>query len=235
MPRQPILAGERMSRTLSGWLVAAVCIILADTANAAMSGRSSGSAQRQPIASRLPDTAFQSDAAIFSRDNTKVAGSGARSRGQIALDLHRIRTRRPFQGTLRTDSDNASDDGIHLNLCGVIVAPPEAPPPFIFLSAETTRGPPRAGAQSPRLFDGARDRPAPHPCASFRSPGYPLHESSSARRATCPPIRTSVADKVSALGVAAGLSTKQNPTVHPQDQPEVQPSLTNSQNNTKES
>ncbi len=173
MPRQPILAGERMSRTLSGWLVAAVCIILADTANAAMSGRSSGSAQRQPIASRLPDTAFQSDAAIFSRDNTKVAGSGARSRGQIALDLHRIRTRRPFQGTLRTDSDNASDDGIHLNLCGVIVAPPEAPPPFIFLSAETTRGPPRAGAQSPRLFDGARDRPAPHPCASFRSPGVP--------------------------------------------------------------
>ena len=48
--------------------------------------------------------------------------------------------------------------------------------PIIFLSAETTRGPPWAGAQSPRLFDGARDRPAPHPCASPPPSEFPLHD-----------------------------------------------------------
>ena len=235
MPKRVTHAGERTSRALSRWLVATVCIIFAGTARAAMSGRRGGSAQCRPIASWQRNTAFQSDAAIFNPADTRVTSNCAMPWRHARVNHQRMRTGRFFQRDFPSDSSIAGDDCFQLSLWGVNVTPREALLPIIFLSAETTRGPPRAGTQSPRLFDGARDRPAPHPCASPPLSEFLLHESWSARNTTCPHIPASLAGKVSALGVGAGLSTKHSPTVYSQGQPEIQPSLAHSRNITKES
>jgi hypothetical protein len=213
----------------------AVCAMLAGATQPAMGGLIRSSAQSWSAASWLCDTVSPSDSASSNRDNLKLAGNSAMPSISALLRHYRIRSRRPFQSDLHNDLSVAGNDPIQRGCSDVIVAPRGAAQPVIFLSAETTRGPPWAGDQSPRLFDGARDRPAPHPCVGPPRSEFHLHDSSSATNATCPPIRSSLAGDARASLSAASLSTKRNQTVYSQDQHEIQPSLADSRNNTKES
>ena len=235
MPTQPTPAGARTSRALPGWLAAAVCVALAHTAHAATSVRSCSPTPCRTVATRLHHTVALSDFAVFNSADTRVTGGRAMPRSHALVSRPGIRTRRFFQGDHQHDSSIAGNHHVQLSLWGALVAPRDAVRPVIFLSPETTRGPPRAGAQSPLLCNGARDRSAPPLCAGPPPSEFILHDSSSARNATCLPIRTSLAGRMSASLVAASLSAKHHPGVHPQDQPDVQPALTNLRNNTKES
>src|ERR1019366_7339642 len=92
--------------------------------------------------------------------------------------------RRPSEWNSQNDFCVAGNDPTQLSLWGALVVPRDAVQPIIFLSAETTRGPPRAALQNPLLYDGARDRPAPHFCAGpppFESP-FPIYRRHATQR-----------------------------------------------------
>jgi hypothetical protein len=235
MPTKQTFAGAQTPRAPSAWSVVAVCAMLAGATQPAMSGLVRSSAQTQSVTSWLCDTVSPPDSASSNSDNLKLAGNSAMPSISARLRPHRIRARRPFQSDLHNGLRVAGNEPIQQGFSDIIVAPREAAQPVSFLSPETTRGPPWAGDQNPRLFDGARDRPAPHPCASPPPSEFHLHNSSPARNAACSPIRSLVAGRVSASFRAAGLATKHSRTVHSKDQHEIQPSLADSRYNTKES
>jgi len=108
---------------------------------------------------------------------TKVTHSGASPPNHAAVSRRRLGTRRLFQGTLHPAMREAGNGPRPVGLWGLIVAPREAVPAVGLLGAERTRGPPPDGDRTPRPFDGARDRPAPHTCASPPSPTVPPHPS----------------------------------------------------------
>jgi hypothetical protein len=235
MPEKLTHTGAQASRSPPVRLVIAVCPIMASATQPAMSSLIQSSAQCQIFTPEQCATISQSGSDSSNWDHTKFISNGTRRRIRAVLSLQRTRSRRPFQGTSQEGFSVAANDPFQQGWCVVSLAPREAVQPLIFLSPETSRGPPRAAAQSPRLLDVARDRPAPHPCASSPPSEFHLHISSLARKATCPPIRTSLAGNAAAPLAAASLSTKHNQTVHSQDPHEIQPSLTNSRNNPKDS
>jgi hypothetical protein len=148
------------------WWVIAVCAVLADTAHAGGSGRDCHSARCWTVVSCRCDRLAASDPAGSTRDDPAFTGNGAASRTNARLRHHRIRPRRPVQGDLHNAAGPPHDGHLRLSVSGVIAASREPLQPVILLSKETTRGPPRAGSQTPPLLDGARDRPAPPPCAT---------------------------------------------------------------------
>jgi hypothetical protein len=137
-----------------GWVIA-VCAVLADTAHAGVSGRGCGGARCHTVVSCRCDKVSDSAPAASTRDDPSFTGNCARSGSNARLRHHRIRSRRAFQGDLRNAVGVAHDCHLHPTTCGVSVAPREALPLVILLTAETTRGPPGTGAHILRLFDGA--------------------------------------------------------------------------------
>ena len=171
------LAGVKMPCAPSVWLVAAVCAMQAATTPTGISGLIRGSAPCPRVASRRGDTVSPSGSARWELDSASFADNCAMPQLNAWWGHHRLRARRPFQGNWQSDFGMVPNEPIQPRVGGVSVAPREAVPPVIFLSAETTRWPPRAGDQYPRLFDGARDRPAPPPCASLTPAKFYLHGS----------------------------------------------------------
>jgi hypothetical protein len=147
-----------------GWVIA-VCALLADTAHAGVSGRGCGGARCHTVVSCRCDKVSDSAPAGSTRDDPSLTGNCARSGGNARLRHHRIRSRRAFQGDLQNAVGVAHDDHLHSTTCGVSVAPREAVPPVILLTAETTRGPPGTGAHILCCFDSAGP-PGPYFCAA---------------------------------------------------------------------
>jgi hypothetical protein len=160
------VAGAHTSRVPSGWLAAAACVMLAHTAHAVMSVRSRSSAQCRTVALRRRDTVSSSETAISNSGDARLAGNCAIPRSHLLVSRDRTRTRRAFQLHSQNDLSIGANDHLQLSLWGAIVAPREPVQPVIFLSAETTRGPP----------------PAPYRCASpfLLILPFPIHP----RRAT---------------------------------------------------
>jgi hypothetical protein len=149
--------------TTAVWLSLAICAMLADTAHATMSSRICGSRPCQRGVSGLCNRASPLDPAGPNGDDTSLLADWARHRSNAILNHNRVRPRRPLPVQFQNAVGVADNGHLQPRVCGVIVSPRVLVKPVVFLCAERTRGPPRVGAQSPRVLDGARDRQAPFP------------------------------------------------------------------------
>ena len=170
----------------SGWLVAAICIMLGFIAHRGISARGPGNAQYRPVASAPRGAVLTSDA-VVRNPGALCTGNRAMSRDDGVVRLRRTRTKRSLHGDCQNDCGLAGNAYIPLSQWAVTVRLGDVVPPAIFLSAETTRGPPSV----------------PYQCASVFSSGFPLPDPSSARHAACPTRTSSLTRSVSASFVAA--------------------------------
>jgi hypothetical protein len=168
------------------WLIA-VLAVLAASGQAGTSSRDCASARCSIMVSCRCHRVSASEAGGSSRHGPTLTGDCARFPRNARLDQPRMRCRRPAPGHFPSAVSVAGNSRLQLSECSVIVAPREAVQPLIFLLAERTRGPPWLGAQRPRLFDGARDRPAPPLCATPPPSGFYFPSLSSVPNASAVP------------------------------------------------
>ncbi len=168
------------------WLVIAVCALIGATAHASISSTNpsrfiiSADALAKSCASPMPLKTAPAEAEFASRVRRDAAVVCGKRGGVVSAAISGPTRHADFGAFVvgRVPSLTRRDDAAGSSQTSRAVRP------VIFLGAATTRGPPCAGDQSPRLFDGALDPPAPHFCAAPPFSEFHLRDSSSARNVT---------------------------------------------------
>lgn len=143
------------------WSAFMVCAFVAVGGHFAVSSRGGGAGvRRSVVAPRLRNGNGPAGPARASRDDTAFSRNRTICRSNLRSCRWRTRIRRFAPSSSQNAVRSSSAGRLPLSVSGVIVAPSESVAPAILLGPKTTRGPPGGGAQCPRRFDGAGDRPA---------------------------------------------------------------------------